>query len=388
MKVTFANTPDPKQFNASILPKDRPEFLDYAPNFAILNFLAEQYSAYTNLVIIGNGGSVNNFKAIYNALRDEAKKQVYFVNTIDPDYIFWLKNNLPKSETLVLSISKSGENVSQVEATLQFVDFPMVFLAGVGSPVEALGKALGAEVISHPQGIGGRFAGLTEVGLLPASLCGINVHELYAGAAEVYTEYNQDNISYKAASVFAQLEEKGYVDVFVPIYSHYLLHVGDLITQLCHESFGKGGLGQTYLTTEAPESQHHTNQRFFGGRNNIAGLFIGLEQFNASVVTQVPDSAKDVALRKQPLSVLNGISLANAMRYEMEGTWENAKNSKIPLAQILLEKPSPKEIGKLLAFWQLFAVYSSLERGVDPFNQPEVESSKTIGFNKRITSKT
>jgi glucose-6-phosphate isomerase len=94
-----------------------------------------------------------------------------------------------------------------------------------------------------------------------------------------------------------------------------------------------------------------------------------------------------VQLKGRALADINKIPLEKSMRFELEGTMEDAKIQGIPLAHLSIEKFEESEIGGLLAFWQLFAVYSSILRNVDPFDQPQVENSKNISFNKRLAFK-
>ncbi len=269
---------------------------------------------------------------------------------------------------------------------MQFADYPMLVITGKSSSLRAIGEKLGAQVAMHPP-IGGRYTGLTEVALLPAAITGLEVEKIYEGAQQFYHLYDQDNLAWKAASVLFQLEQKGYVDVFMPFYSHNLFPLSNLIVQLCHESFGKQGKGQTYFAHEAPESQHHTNQRFFGGPKNICGFFTTIDTFLHPTQNAYPTSVHSVQLKGRVLFDLNKIPLEKSMEFEAAATMEDARINGIPVAHMSVSNFSPAEIGQLVAFWQLYAVYASVLRQVDPFDQPQVENSKNISFTKRIAYK-
>ena len=385
MKLEFYNCPEPQKFEAGSLP-EAAAFLSYQPNFTQMEVFAEQYKDFKNIVIVGHGGSITSFYGMYHALREQSTKNAYFVSTVDPDYINELKSFLDPKDTLVIAISKSGETVTQIEAVLQFTDFPLLFITGSMGPLAEIAEKLQAATVLHPP-IGGRYTGLAEVALLPAALCGFDVKAMYKAASQWYAQYKQDNDAFKAASAMQQLEEKGFVDVFMPIYDSHLFGMSNLIVQLCHESFGKDGEGQTYFAHAAPESQHHTNQRFFGGRKNIAGWFMSTTKPLKDMTTVVSDAVKTVPLKNNTLAVLDGIPLSVALRSELEGTLEDAKLQNIPVVHQVIDQRTPSEIGNLIAFWQLYAIYSSLLRNVDPFNQPQVESSKKISFDKRLQYK-
>jgi glucose-6-phosphate isomerase len=228
---------------------------------------------------------------------------------------------------------------------------------------------------------------MTEVALLPAALVGIDSHSNYEGAHEIYRFFTEDNDSFRAASILFQLEQQGITDVFMPFYDKHLFDLKHLFVQLCHESFGKDGKGQTYFAHEAPESQHHTNQRFFGGPKNIAGWFLSVEQPVHSLRTIVPKELRDVPIKHQFLSVIDQIPLETALQFECQATMEDARIHGIPLLHQSVVQRTPHEIGRLIAFWQMYAVYASTLRGVNPFDQPQVEASKRISFDKRLKYK-
>ncbi len=385
MKLDFYNCPSPSEINPSSLPEP-PLFLSYAPDSDLMESLSREYAQYRNILIVGHGGSINPAYGLYFALKNRAKKQIYFLNTTDPDYIYELKQALSPENTVVLATSKSGETVTQIEALSQFMQYPLICVTGKSSPLRAMAEKLRAKIILHPP-IGGRYTGLTEVNLLPLALAGIDAEKLVKGAKDLFRQYDKNNLAWEAASVFFQLEEKGVMDVFMPVYSHSLFPFSALIVQLCHESFGKNGKGQTYFAHEAPESQHHTNQRFFGGRKNIAGFFISAEAFNHQTDVLYPALIHTVQIKKHEIADIDKIPLAKTMEFEMQGTLEDARINGIPVAHLTLSSFTEEEIGAVTAFWQLYAVYASVLRGVDPFDQPQVESSKKISFNKRLLFK-
>ncbi len=378
MQLKIANIPE-FQIKQIVLPDAL--FLKYKPNFAKLQALARRYADFENILIIGHGGSITSSMAFSGALGTNGKN-IQYLSTVDPDYIAQLKTQLPTDKTLVIAISKSGDNITQLEALLQFTGYQMLICTSQGTSLQRISEKLSAEFFLHPA-IGGRFVGATEVALAPAAIIGLDVEGIYQGADEFYKKYRQDNIAGQAAQIFYALEQQGIVDVFMPFYSHALFASNNLIIQLCHESFGKAGQGQTYFASEAPESQHHTNQRFFGGRRNISGFFISLENYTSQSFTHVPPGMQSIALKDSDLFELNKMPLQASMHAEFQGTWEDAKIHAIPIVALSVSQITPKEIGAFLAFWQLYALYSALLRGVDPFDQPEVENSKAISWASR-----
>ena len=377
MHLEQANIPDhePKKLELPDAP-----FLSYQPDLARLKNVWKDFGTFQNYLIIGHGGSINSFLGMINCF--DSAKDFHFLATTDPQEVLKLKRKLKKNESLVLAISKSGDNITQLEALIHFIDYPILAITQKDSTLDRICKKINAKVFIHPP-IGGRYGAFTEAALIPATLAGIDVEGILKGARRFYETYHQDNIALKAAQSVYALEEKGIVDVFMPIYSHELFAFGNLIVQLCHESFGKQGKGQTYFAHESPESQHHTNQRFFGGRRNIAGFFITVDQYHRDEQTIVPTGLHGIPLKDSSLFELHKIPLSYSMQAEFKGTWEDAKIKSIPGLALHLNAITPQEIGSFIAFWQLYAVYSSVLRDVNPFDQPEVESSKLISWTKR-----
>ncbi len=386
MNLKFYNCPEPAELDTGLLPKEV-NFLSYLPDFKLLEAFKLAYADYKNILIIGHGGSITSSDAFYNSLKYSLElKRVEFLNTTDPDYINFLKHSLNPKETLILAISKAGETITQWEMLTQFLDFSIVVVTQKSSPLRALAEKLNLKIVTHPP-IGGRYTGLTEVGLLPAELCGISGKAILAGAKAVYANFYKANPAWNLASVLFQLEAQGKVDVFMPFYSQALFAFNKIIIQLCHESFGKAGKGQTFFAHESPESQHHTNQRFFGGQKNICGLFISQQRFKHNLLSVYPAQTHSVQIKGHSLFDINKIPLAESMHSELLGTLQNAQVAGIPSMHLEISEITLEKMGEFMAFWQIFAVYASVLRQVDPFNQPEVENSKNISFTNRLKFK-
>ncbi len=385
MHINFIGTPNPSPFKSKYTADTNPEFVSYAPNFEVIEFIKNQYDHYTNLIIIGNGGSINGFVGLYGALKDKSTKNVYFVSTVDPDYIAEIKAKTTPENSLVITISKSGQTISQIEATKQFTKYKLLAITDKNSALGQLITLFGGEIVEHPANIGGRFTGLTEVALIPASLCGFDIKEIYRGGSEVLSKFNEDNPAFHAASVVYELENKGYVDVFAPIYNHYVASFGPIITQLNHETYGKNSLGQTWLTMEAPESQHHTNQRYFGGRPNMIGFFTSVENANHDIPLDFLEEEKQISIHGQTIGNYNAWSLNKSLHAELVGSVTDAQNKKMPVITLALPDRKEESLGKLMAFWEMFAVYSAELRGEEPLDQPAVETSKDISAQARFT---
>ncbi len=359
------------------LPHD-PQFSKHIPNFKEIIKISKRYEKFKNVVVIGNGGSINSFRAFSRALRP--KRNVYFIDTMEPEFLEDVSKKCNPEDTVVIPISKSGDTVGVLEELLYFINKKftnIVSVAGGGALLE-ISKRMKWNIVKHPD-IEGRFAGLSSCGLFPAAVCGIDVKKIYNGAKKIYKSEKIKRSLYKFSKSLFLLEENGYNEIFMPIYSEFMDGFAKIITQLIHETTGKNEVGQTIISAIAPESQHHTNQRFFGGPKNMIGIFIVIKN-HKGIKIKVPKNISDVKLREGSISILNGLNLSNAINYESEGVVKTSSEEKIPYAVIELDKLSEDNVGKLMAMWQYIAYYSAILREQNPFDQPEVERSKEITF--------
>ncbi len=362
-----------------------PAFDGYKPDFIEIEKLAAKYKDRRNVIVIGNGGSVNSSVAIYESLKDRTSKQAWFVNTMEPDYLREVRKHAPRDISVAVVVSKSGTTLSPLEAMLFFSDYDKVAVTSETGTLREIASREGMDFLEHPE-IGGRFAGITECALVPAALLGFPVREIYKGAGSMYAKCRprrsiKTNPALQVATVLYVLENKGLTEIFCPIYSVFLSGFSMIIKQLMHETVCKQGLGQTVFCDTGPEVQHHSTQRFFGGRRNMAGLFIDVRKHKHDEKMSVPKNLRDVNLKGDTLGLLEGLRLSDALGYEMQGVVKHAKHEGIPHIRVSLSEISPYTVGEFLAFWQYVAVYSAVLRGVNPYDQPEVEYSKKATFD-------
>jgi glucose-6-phosphate isomerase len=369
-----------------------PAFLTYTEDIAALRTALAPYQQYKNILLIGNGGSIWAFMPFYTALVDRLEgKSVVALTDMEPDYLKVVKAKYPVENTLVVVVSKSGSTVGVIEDLLTLSEYAHLYVTDATSTLGQIGERRGVTTLAHPP-VGGRYSSFTACAYVPAILTGLPVEEIEAGGRGFYREYsdlaNPSNSALKVALALHELEKQDYTELFLPIYSNFLQTFGMIATQLFHESFGKAGQGITVIAAQAPESQHHTNQRFFGGRKNMVGCFLHVvNQTDNQTRVSVPDELKDIPLRTGRLAGLDGVRLTDSFESEYVGTFTDAKNQGIPLIDIAVADVTGYSTGALMAFWHYLTVYSAALRDVDPFDQPQVEASKVISFEQRLESK-
>lgn len=391
ISVNFSNVTVPTSIPESVHNQPTPPFEQHVEDIASLRERLAPFQQYKNILLVGNGGSIWSLMCYWQALGNKVNgKTIIPLTDMEPDYLAIIKAKYTAADSLVVVVSKSGSTVGAVENIFTFWDYPMLFVTDPEGPIAQLAAVKQGTVIQHPT-VGGRYSGFSSSAYVPAILLGLPVEAIEAGARAGYDQFRiveENNPALQAALILNQLEEEGYTSIFMPIYSNFLQTFGMQVTQLFHESFGKEGKGMTVLAVQAPESQHHTNQRFFGGPKDMVGLFLHVnQQANDSLSITVPAGTSDITLRSGKMGDIDGLSLADAFHAEYVGTFTNASKQGIPLIDVAVSSVTGETVGELMAFWHYVTVFSSLLRGVDPYNQPEVEASKVISFEERLKAR-
>ena len=364
-----------------------PDFTEIEPDIDTINEIADDYD-YENIVIIGNGGSVTSFRALLYTFIPEVDKNVRVITTMEPDFLHRVSREFNKEETLVVPISKSGSTVGVIEALFYFLNKDYDVLPVTSDNNGALRKIIereGLDYVEHRE-VGGRFSGMTETALLPAKLIGLDVEEIRKGAESMYEslEQEEENSAYRLASALKSSQEAGYTEILTAIYSTRLFGFKPLFVQIMHETACKRGEGMTVLGDLGPEYQHHTNQRLFGGKNDMIPFFIRSEANEARKIS-VPENLSDIDLRGRKLGELDEVDLSESLKSEYRGVKEALEEEDMPHVTLTLTELSYGAAGEMVAFMQILAVYFARFQGVDPFTQPDVEKSKNKGFGARFS---
>lgn len=361
-----------------------PKFADYTPDLEIINLLREKYQHKKNFIIEGNGGSISTFRAFYECLGREIDKNVFLLDTDDPDFVTWVKSKCVPEDTLLIVISKSGNSIQAITSYMNMAEYEAIFITMESGALYEIGKKRNITIVKHPD-ISGRFSGITESSLVAAGILGMNVEEIIRGAKIMNENCSpskplESNPALQLAAHLDSLEKVGYNEVFLSIYSKQLMGFFELIIQLFHESVCKDGKGQTFYGGEAPENQHHTLQRFNSGSKNSVGFFIKLNEFENKPVLKVGEDIKTITVKDKKLERFDNLTLKDIIDTEFKGTWQDTIENEIPSIKLEIEKISPFHLGMLTAFMQYCAFYSALLRGVNPCTQPGVEKSKEYMF--------
>jgi glucose-6-phosphate isomerase len=329
----------------------------------------------------GNGGQ-----------RDRPRTRFY--DNLDPRTLDRALSSLDLATTRFVVISKSGntpETLVQAIAAIEAVRaaglgerVPALFL-GLTEPrskatngLRDLCEALSIPTLPHDPNIGGRFSGLTNVGLLPALARGLDVEALRDGATSVVSALLEartplDFAPAVGASVAIGLaKERGVkVSVMLP-YSDRLSRFAAWYVQLWGESLGKNGEGTTPVAALGPVDQHSQLQLYLDGAPQH---FITVLRENCA--GSGPRVSADLAKIAQA-EYLSGHAAGDLVAAQQKAIPEALLAAGRPVRTIDLERLDERALGALLMHFMLETILAGHLLGVDPFDQPAVESGKII----------
>ena len=354
------------------------------------------------LLVIGIGGSYLGARAaiealrhgFYNSVSKEIRKtpEIYYCgNNLSSTYISELVQVIGDRDFSVNVISKSG---TTTECSVAFRLFKEMLEKKYGKEgaskriyattdkargaLKTLADAEGYETYVVPDDVGGRFSVLTAVGLLPIAVSGADIDKLMEGAANA-REYClskdfDDSDVMKYAAVRNVMYEKGLGMEILGNFEPALHFVTEWWKQLYGESEGKDGKGIFPAGVDFTTDLHSLGQFIQDGTKNHFETFINVEKPRAAVIMQ--EEAEDL----DGLNYLAGKEVDFINKCAMEGTILAHVDGGVPNIRIDMTEIDELALGELFYKFEFGCGVSGYTLGVNPFNQPGVESYKKNMF--------
>ena len=371
------------------------DFLNLPDNSALVLKIkkltdAQSKNNWQNIVVLGIGGSSLGLSAIKTALLGpfSQKPRLIVMDNIDPNYVDGFLSKINISKTLFVVISKSGTTIEPmflygivkqklIEKHPKNYQKHFIFITDPKKGLlRQIGKKEDITMFDVPPKIGGRFSGLSSVGLVPAALVGVNIGELLKGGKTMREAIKSSMPETNPALILAVIQflmdkkKKKNITVMMP-YSSLLFKVGLWYRQLLAESIGKNKkTGPTPVSALGTTDQHSMLQLFAEGPNNKLILFL-------RVLKHLSDPVLGDILPKE-IGFLNGKKMSQVIDASYSGTAESlAKNSR-PNITIEIPKVDARHLGMLFMLLEFQVALLGLLYKVDAFDQPGVEESKQI----------
>lgn len=351
------------------------------------------------LIVIGIGGSYLGARAViefiksqnYNDLR-KGTPAIYFAgNTISSSYLAELVEICKNKDFSVNVISKSG---TTTEPAIAFRVFRELLIEKYGEEaakdrifvttdkakgtLKSFADKEGYETFVVPDEVGGRYSVLTAVGLLPIAAAGIDIDALMQGAAKAKDELMstdiEENDCYKYVAIRNALYNQGKASEMFVSYEPCFTMMNEWIKQLFGESEGKDGKGLFPTSAIFSTDLHSLGQYIQEGERIL---------FETVVSFKTPKQEffiKEDAENVDGLNFLAGKSMDFVNRKAFEGTILAHNDGGVPNLVLELDKMDEENLGYLIYFLEKACAVSGYVLGVNPFNQPGVESYKKNMF--------
>ena len=352
----------------------------------------------TDVVFLGTGGSSLGGQTLAQladyavpGIGRFAEPRVHFLDNLDPLTYGALLDRLPLKTTRFVAISKSGgtgETLMQAIAALSALDKAGLrmrageaFLGlseprkpGARNALRDLLEPEGVRFLEHHTGIGGRFSVLTNVGLLPAAVLGLDVAAVREGAAAAWEPLRSGDEAPAAlgAALHVAFALEGKPIAVTMAYADRLERFTRWWVQLWAESLGKDGKGSQPVGAIGPVDQHSQLQLYLAGPRDKLFTVITTDAAGAG-----PAIDADLA-RRAGEPGFAGKRIGDLVAAQGRATADTLARNGRPTRRMHLDRLDERTLGELLMHFMLETILTGYALGVDPFDQPAVEEGKIL----------
>ena len=351
------------------------------------------------LVVIGIGGSYLGARAViefvksplYNNMKKDTPDVYFAGNSISAAALTELLAICKGKDICVNVISKSGPTTEPAVAFRVFRSLleekygvegarERIFVTTdkARGTLKAFSTERGYETFVVPDDVGGRFSVLTAVGLLPIAVAGIDIGALMSGAAKAREELCNDDVENNTALRYALYRNifyrQGKLSEVLVSYEPCAAMLNEWWKQLYGESEGKDGKGLLPDSVIFSTDLHSLGQFIQDGTRMMFETVLSIKDCGAKF--EIPNDPANI----DGLNFLSGCDLSYVNEQAMLGTLLAHNDGGVPNLLLEMEDKSAYSMGYLLYFYELACAVSGYTLGVNPFNQPGVESYKKNMF--------
>ena len=340
----------------------------------------KKMSNFKSLAILGMGGSILGTEAIYQFLEKKIKKKVVFFNDLNEEKIVNFKKTNKFNKVLFVVVSKSGNTL---ETLSNFIALNIIkkhskniiiISEKKNNILRSLVKSYNLFYIEHKDYVGGRYSVLSEVGLVPAYLMGLDIKKLRSNLTRYLNTREKVLLKKLSLKLTNLLLNKKYSNIIFLNYSPRLEKFLFWAQQLLAESLGKKGLGFLPVVSNAPKDHHSLLQLYLDGpKNKFFYIFSCVEK---------PQKLINSKKLLNELKYLDKKSVNKVKNSQREALIKTFKKNKIQYEEFIIKKIDEKTIGELFSLFILKTAIVGKLSNINPFDQPAVEQVKI--FTKQI----
>ncbi len=358
-------------------------------HLAKLEALAAEIRANADaFVLIGVGGSNNAARSVIEAIQPEGTPEIIYAgNTLSPHALNKMLKKLEGKSIYIDCIAKNFETLEpgssfrilrkyMYEKYGEDAGKRIIATGTNGTSLEKLCNDWGYTFLEFPEDVGGRYTAMTNVGLLPMAVAGIDIRALAQGAAdmekEVRTAAAADNMAYRYACLRNVFYQEGYRVEMLASFEPQFAYFYKWWIQLFAESEGKENKGIFPVASEFSEELHSVGQYIQDGSPIMFETFLDVKEQQDSLVVDSDDKA-------DYFDYLDGKDFWEINKAAFKATIA-AHSEKLPCLTIELDRIDAYHFGQLFYFFQFACYLSCKVMGVNAFDQPGVEAYKRWMF--------
>tara|TARA_B100000787_G_C16191031_1_gene297517 strand:- start:587 stop:1744 length:1158 start_codon:yes stop_codon:yes gene_type:complete len=325
-----------------------------------------KYKKFSNIRVIGMGGSILGTEAIYDFLKKKIKKKLTFVNNLNSNADYYQDKKI----NLNLIVSKSGntlETIVNANTLIKEKEKNIFITESKDSYLTNLAKKLKAEIFEHKNYIGGRYSVLSEVGMLPAELMNLNENKFKQLNNLIKNNNFVNGLVNNVASTLNLVKAEKHVSIILN-YDEQSRNFFKWYQQLIAESLGKKSKGILPVISSMPKDNHSLMQLYLDGpKKNFYTFFNVLDN-------ELIKIKNDKILSSH--GFLKNQNIEKIKQSQMSGTEKVFASKKIPFRSFRVLKRNEQSLGELFCFFILETILLGRALNVNPFDQPSVELIK------------
>ena len=327
--------------------------------------ILNKYKKSLNFRLIGMGGSTLGAQAIYDFLKHKIKKNFYFIDNLQSNRI---KRNKKKITNLV--ISKSGNTIETIINTNILIkkNNKNIFITeNKKNYLYSFAEKLKAEIIHHNNFIGGRYSVLSEVGMLPAELMGLNAEKFRQFNLLVKNKKFLESLVSNVAATLNLIKNKKFNSIIIN-YDEKSENLFKWYQQLIAESLGKKKKGLLPIVSNMPRDNHSVMQLYLDGFKNNFFTFFYVHDKNSEKINN------KLILPSQ--NFLRNKNISKVLFAQKKATENVFDKKKIPYRSFEIKKRNENTLGELFCFFILETILIGESLKINPYDQPAVELIK------------
>ena len=322
-----------------------------------------KYKKASNFRLIGMGGSTLGAQAIYDFLNHKIKKKFKFIDN--------LQNDLSKEKKYTnLVISKSGNTIETIvnfNILTKKNDKSIFITENKKNYISILAEKLKAEVVHHNNYIGGRYSVLSEVGMLPAELMGLNANKFRQLNLLLKNKNFLNSLVSNVDATLQYIKNKKFNSIIIN-YDNKSENLFRWYQQLIAESIGKKNKGLLPIVSTMPKDNHSVMQLYLDGFKNNFFTFFYVHENNSKRIKN------NFILPSH--NFLKNKNVSNILYAQKKATENVFKKKNIPFRSFEIKKRDEKTLGELFCFFILETILLGRSLNINPYDQPAVELIK------------